>query len=178
MTRTRSFSVIAVMALAIAVTGCSSSDKSSDTTTTAKSGGVTVTTAPAGTPVAVEVGDTKGVDGPMTLTATPNTVPAGAVTFTVKNTGTIEHEVIVLKTDTPYDQIAVDSAGDPPAKVTGSTVADKVSEDAKVGETGENIPAGQTKTFTIDKMEAGKYALVCNIAKHYGMGMRAPFTVS
>ena len=27
-------------------------------------------------------------------------------------------------------------------------------------------------------MAAGAYVLVCNIAKHYAMGMRAPFTVT
>ena len=32
--------------------------------------------------------------------------PAGDVTFVVKNAGTIEHEMIVLKTDTPFDQAA------------------------------------------------------------------------
>ena len=178
MGRTRTFSVLAVLALAVSLTaGCSSSDKSSDTTTTAKSGGVTVSTAPVGTPVAIEVGDTKGLDGPMTLTATPATAPAGAVTFTVKNTGTIKHEVIVLKTDTPYDQLPVVDAGDPPVSAAAGTTADKVDESTSVGESGD-VEAGQTKTFTIDKMEAGKYALVCNIAKHYAMGMRAAFAVS
>ena len=34
---------------------------------------------------------------------------------------------------------------------------------------------GQSRTFTVDNMAAGTYALVCNIAKHYGLGMRAPF---
>ena len=35
----------------------------------------------------------------MTMTATPSTVPAGNVTFIVKNTGTIDHEAVVLKLD-------------------------------------------------------------------------------
>ena len=113
----------------------------------------------------------------MTLIATPATVPAGNVTFKVKNTGTIEHEVIVLKTDTAFDQLPVVDAGDPPAPVT--TGADKVDEGTSVGETGgENLKAGETRSFTVENMTAGKYALVCNIAKHYAMGMRAAFTVS
>jgi uncharacterized cupredoxin-like copper-binding protein len=28
------------------------------------------------------------------------------------------------------------------------------------------------------KLKAGQYALVCNIAEHYGAGMRAGFTVT
>ena len=27
-------------------------------------------------------------------------------------------------------------------------------------------------------MTAGNYAIVCNLAQHYGKGMRAPFTVT
>ena len=50
--------------------------------------------------VNVTLGDTKGTDGPMTLTATPTSATAGDVSITVKNAGTIDHEMIVLKTDT------------------------------------------------------------------------------
>ena len=35
----------------------------------------------------------------MTLTLSPATAPAGDVTFVVKNTGTIVHEAVVLKTE-------------------------------------------------------------------------------
>ena len=177
MSRTRTLSVLAVVALGIALVGCSSDNSSSGSTTTASSSGGVTVAKDTGTPVAIEVGDTKGLDGPMTLTATPATAPAGNVTFTVKNTGTITHEVIVLKTDTPYDQLPVVDAGDPPVKAPAGTKADKVDEGTSVGESGD-VEAGKTKTFTIDKMVAGKYALVCNIAGHYAMGMRAPFTVS
>ena len=174
MTRVRS-SLFAAVAIVGALTAGCSSTKSSSSSTTAPSG-VTVTTAAPGTVVDIVVSDTKGLDGPMTLVPTPATVPAGNVTFKVKNTGTIEHEVIVLKTDTPFDQIPVADAGDPPAPV--ATGADKVDEAASVGETGgENLKAGETRSFTVTDMKAGKYALVCNIAKHYAMGMRAAFTV-
>jgi len=182
MARVRTFPLVVAVALGAAlVGGCSSSSKSSSGSSSASSssaaGGVTVPGGSGGTTVNVTVGDTKGTDGPMTLTASPATAPAGNVTFTVKNNGTIDHEVIVLKTDTPYDQLPVVDAGDPPAPVT--TGADKVSEDTKVGETGDpNLKPGESRSFTINNMTAGKYALVCNIAKHYQMGMRAPFTVT
>jgi len=127
--------------------------------------------------VNVTVGDTTGLNGPMTLVPTPAAVAAGNVTFVVKNTGTIDHEMIVLKTDTAFDKLPVVDGGDPPAPVT--TGADKVDEGTKVGETGDpNLKAGETRTFTIKNMVAGKYVLVCNIAKHYGMGMRAAFNVT
>jgi uncharacterized cupredoxin-like copper-binding protein len=36
---------------------------------------------------------------------------------------------------------------------------------------------GKTKSKTLT-LKKGHYALVCNIAKHYALGMRAPFTVT
>jgi uncharacterized cupredoxin-like copper-binding protein len=166
MARIRAGSLSAVLALALlGVAGCGSSSSTSNTT--AGGGGVTVPSSPGAT-VDVVVSDAKGVDGPMTLTATPDSVPAGDVTFTVKNEGTIDHEVVVLKTDTAYDQLPV-----------GGSEPDRVDETNNVGETGEpDVKPGETRSFTLNAMTAGKYVLVCNIAKHYAMGMRAPFTVT
>ena len=138
----------------------------------------TTTTAPtSGTVVQAVISDTSGLNGPMSITVSPSSVRAGDVTFVVKNTGTIDHEMIVLKTDTPYDKLPVVDGGDPPAPV--ATGADKVDEGTSVGETGDpNVKPGETRTFTVTNMVAGKYVLVCNIAKHYGMGMRVGFTVN
>jgi len=150
--------VVALVGLALA--GCSSDNKSDSSTSTT---GVTVATTGAGTTVNVVVSDTKGLDGPMTMTASPASVPAGKVTFVVKNTGTIEHEMVVLKTDTAFDKLAVDADG-------------KVSEDTTIGEVAE-FAAGTTQSVTLD-VTAGQYALVCNIAKHYGVGMRVALTAT
>jgi uncharacterized cupredoxin-like copper-binding protein len=131
----------------------------------------------AGNHVDVVISDTRGLAGPMTIVTFQSSVKAGDVTFTVKNLGTIEHEMVVLKTSTPFDKLPVVDAGDPPAPVTSG--ADKVSEDANIGETGDpNLKPGDTRVFVIKKMVPGKYVLVCNIALHYGLGMRAPFTVT
>ncbi len=161
------------------IAGCGSSSKTDSTaaTTTATSGGVTVPSSTSGTTINVTVSDTKGLDGPMTVVASSATAPAGDVTFVVKNTGTIDHEMVVLKTGVAFDKLPVTYAGDPPAKVT--TGGDKVAEDGNVGETGDpNVKPGGSRTFTIKDMKAGSYALVCNIAKHYPLGMRAAFTVT
>ena len=133
------------------------------TGTTGASGGVKATASADAATVNIEVGDSKGLDGPMTMTVSPAAVPAGTVTFVVKNTGTIEHEVVVLKTDEPFDQLEIDAEG-------------KVSEDTSIGEVPE-FAAGTTKSVTLD-VTAGGYALVCNIAKHYQMGMRAGLKVT
>jgi uncharacterized cupredoxin-like copper-binding protein len=142
-------------------------------------GGVAVTPPAAATasgPIDVALTDAKGFNGPMAVTPFASSASAGDVTFNVKNLGTVDHELIVLKTDTPFDQIPIADSGDPPAPVT--TGADKVDEANNVGETGDpNLKPGDTRTFTIKGLAAGSYVLVCNLAKHYGLGMRAAFTV-
>ena len=123
-----------------------------------------VSAAAATTTVTVEVGDTSGVNGPMTMTVTPTSAPAGKVKFAVTNSGTILHEFVVLKTNVPFDSLPVNAK------------TNKVSEAKTVGEVG-NVPKGKTKSKTLTLKKA-KYVLVCNIAKHYAMGMRAAFTVT
>ncbi len=39
-----------------------------------------------------------------------------------------------------------------------------------------DLPVGESKTLELD-LEAGKYALVCNLPGHYAAGMFADFTV-
>ena len=186
------------VAVPLTLAACSSSNTASTTTTVGGGGAALGSTAkstpatseptgtvsgtsgstPAGS-INVVVGDTNGLNGPMTMTVTPSSTKAGDVTFVVKNTGTIEHEMIVLKlnADQTWDKLPIVDSGDPPTSV--STGADKVDEEGSVGETGDpNLQPGDTRTFTVPNMTAGQYALVCNIAQHYGMGMRARFTVT
>jgi len=115
-----------------------------------------------GTPVLIEVGDTAGTKADMTMTVSPTSAPAGKITFTVKNTGTVIHEMVILKTDVPFSLLPV--------------VRNKISESTAVGEIGD-IGKGKTKSATY-KLKAGNYVLACNLSKHYGLGMRAAFTVT
>jgi uncharacterized cupredoxin-like copper-binding protein len=147
------------LTIGVAVAACSS-DGSSSNATSGGGGGVTVPVAD-GVPVAVEAGDTS--DTVQFLKVDPVSVPAGKVTFTFVNNGKKQHEMIVLKTDEKFDALAIDSAN-------------KVSEDASVGEISET-DAGKTVVKTFD-LAAGNYVLVCNIEKHYGQGMRSAFTVT
>ncbi len=118
------------------------------------------------TTVNVVVGDTSGTGGAMTMTVDPATAPAGKVKFVVKNEGTILHEMVVLKL----------KAGTTADSLVVNPKTNRISEAGSVGEVG-NVPKGKTKSVTL-KLKKGDYALVCNIAKHYGLGMRAGLTVS
>ena len=110
------------------------------------------------------------------ITAKPS-APAGDVTFNVTNNGTMEHEMVILQTDTPAADIPITDSGDPPAPA--ATGANKVSEDTNIGETGDpELLPGDTRTFTVAGMAPGHYVLVCNLADHYMSGMRIDFTVT
>ncbi len=101
--------------------------------------------------------------GSMSMTVTPGSVRAGKVKFTVSNTGTELHEMVVLKTSTAFDQLPVNAKH-------------KINESSAVGEV-PSIAAGKHKSKIL-KLERGTYALVCNITDHYEAGMRAAFTVT
>ena len=171
---------VALVGVLALITGCASTTSTASGVNTIEGGvkipGTGGDTTATTTKVNVALGDAKGA-GPMTLTLSPASAPAGNVTFVVKNNGTIVHEAVVLKTDVPFDQLPITYGGDPP--VPTASGANKVSEDANVGETGDpDLKPGGTRTFTIKNMTPGHYVVVCNLADHYGMGMRAAFEVT
>lgn len=155
--------VVVASVVVLALAGCSSSKSSTSSGAQSGGGGVTATTAATGGPTVVNVVGGEKPDGTYYLTVTPASVKAGPTTITFKNVGTMEHEVVVLKTDTPANQLKVGADH-------------TVSEDTSVGEDSETKP-GQTKSTTID-LKAGKYVLVCNIERHYEKGMYTAFTVT
>jgi uncharacterized cupredoxin-like copper-binding protein len=104
-------------------------------------------------------------------------VGAGDVTFVVRNFGTMPHEMLVLQTDTPAHELPITDSGDPPVPV--ATGADKVDEEASVGETGgEPLEPSETRTFVVKDMAPGHYVLLCNLSGHYQLGMATDLTVT
>src|SRR3954470_2427341 len=96
------------------------------------------------------------------ISPSPKSASAGKVTFTVKNKGDMEHEMIVVKTSTAASKF----------KVGGNN---RVSEKGSVGEV-EDLAGGKSKKLTLN-LKKGHYVLLCNIPGHYKGGMRADFTV-
>jgi uncharacterized cupredoxin-like copper-binding protein len=95
------------------------------------------------------------------VSASPKSVSAGKVSFTAKNAGDMEHELVIIKTSTSASKLKVSN--------------NRVSEKGTVGEI-EDIAAGKSKTHTFN-LKKGHYVLLCNIPGHYKAGMRADFTV-
>jgi uncharacterized cupredoxin-like copper-binding protein len=104
--------------------------------------------------------------GPMGITLSEATVPAGEVTFTVTNDSkTMVHEMVLApvkneKKALPYNKKEM-----------------KVDEDAAghLGEVAELEP-GQNGALTLT-LKPGRYILYCNIPGHYALGMWTLLTV-
>jgi len=102
----------------------------------------------------------------MGVTAAPETVPAGEVTFTAKNdSASTVHEMILapvvsMDTPLPYDKDTM-----------------RVDEEAahSMGEVSELDP-GQSGSLTVT-LDPGTYILYCNIPGHYAEGMWTTITV-
>ena len=131
----------------------------------AAAGAVTAALVATGSAMAVTIGS------PVTVTMNEfNIMPAnqgakrGSVTFAVRNTGTIEHEFIVLRT--------TKAAGNLLGGDHGPTRAD---ESGAVGELG-SLKAGELKKVTL-KLKAGHYSLICNLPGHYTGGQFVDFYV-
>jgi uncharacterized cupredoxin-like copper-binding protein len=95
-----------------------------------------------------------------------NNVTPGKYTFTIHNSGKIQHELIAFKLSSPTESIPVDKNGD-------------VNEDALNNATdGPNISAGQSQTRVVDLTAPGTYIFMCNLGGHYVNGMHAIVTVT
>jgi len=101
------------------------------------------------------------------IEAVPQTVPAGEVRLAVTNNGDTLHEVEVFTLPA-----GIDAAG---LTVTNN-VADTASAGMTVVDEVEGIIPGGTPSLTVN-LPAGRYALICNLPTHYGLGMHSTLTV-
>lgn len=114
-----------------------------------------------GLPLSVDAVENTATSYAFKFSAT--TIKAGPVTITFRNTGKLQHELILLKTDRPFNVLIVASDN-------------KIDEATSVGEVPET-DGGKTVVKTFD-LAPGKYDFVCNIPGHYRFGMRTAFTVT
>jgi uncharacterized cupredoxin-like copper-binding protein len=142
--------LVAALAAVSVIAACGGSDSSSDaaTATTVASDGSAVTV-------------TMGSPDEYSMVPEPTEVAAGTVTFTVVNDGEMEHEMVVIKTDKGAANLGTESGE---ADETGAV--DEIV-----------LGPGEQGTLVVD-LEAGAYALVCNLPGHYAAGMYADFTVT
>ena len=102
--------------------------------------------------------------GEFFITPDADEIEAGPVTFKTSNVGAIPHELVIVKTDSPVDQLPVADA-----KVDVGAAGEEIGEIRE-------FDAGLTVAGTFD-LGPGAYALICNIPGHYQGGMFVEFTV-
>ena len=100
------------------------------------------------------------------VTAKPSAVAAGPVTFTAKNAGMHEHNLVVFKTDFAPEKLPM---------VNG--VVDETAAGVKAIGAVQALSSKQTRSLTVT-LAAGAYVLACNLPGHYGSGMRSALQVT
>jgi uncharacterized cupredoxin-like copper-binding protein len=104
----------------------------------------------------------------------PDSAPAGEVTFDVTNIGPEDvHEFVVFATDLAPDALPTAPDGSVDERGEGVELIDEI----------EDIAVDATPTLTVT-LDAGSYVLICNIVEeedadtivHYQQGMRVGFT--
>lgn len=93
----------------------------------------------------------------MKIIPTRTSVPSGPVTFVARNSGTVEHELVVIRAD---------------RRLTVRNFKAVEPEEAFVLGEVEDVAPGTTKRLTLT-LKPGKYLLICNIVGHYQLGMSA-----
>ncbi|MCW2924364.1 MAG: heme/copper-type cytochrome/quinol oxidase, subunit 1 [Thermoleophilia bacterium] len=114
-----------------------------------------------GTEVKVRLGED---GGKLYVRPAADSVAAGTVTFSVRNKGSMPHELVVLKTDLDPGKLPEGDGG-------------KAKEVGRVAHVPQMTPGSATQYVTLD-LKPGKYVLLCNVPGHYGLGQYAAFTVT
>jgi Sulfocyanin (SoxE) domain len=94
-------------------------------------------------------------------------VPAGTVSFRIRNQGPTTHELIVVRSDRAPDEL--------PLQDDGLTV-DEEGPGIDLLEEVEGLDIDDRQTLVLD-LAAGHYVLYCNLEGHYLGGMYAALTV-
>ena len=115
---------------------------------------------PPGTPVDVLLQDFQ-------IRETAAVVPAGTVSFRIRNQGPTSHEFIVVKTDRAPDKL--------PLQSDGLTVDEKADRIDLIDEA-EGLDIDDRQTLVLN-LAAGQYVMYCNLEGHYLGGMYAALTV-
>jgi len=102
------------------------------------------------------------------------TVEAGLIKFKVWNTGTMKHELVVVKTDlAPVNLPRFEEKGDD-GDVTSIRFPEEHPDLEVIDEIEEFSPGHAMKEI---RLEPGQYVLACNLPDHYIKGMYVAFEV-
>ena len=97
------------------------------------------------------------------ITVSVASIKAGVVKFGIRNNGTMVHDFDLYKTDLPLDKLPIDAGS---AKVKMDGLMKQMI----------NIAANRSTTLSAD-LTPGRYVIICNVAGHYQLQMRAELKV-
>jgi uncharacterized cupredoxin-like copper-binding protein len=100
--------------------------------------------------------------------AVPSSIKAGKVSVEAANFGTIQHELLVFKSDLAPSAYPLDKDGNIIEDGAGINLLSD----------GDNIDPNGTQTRSLDLSQPGTYLFVCNIPGHFKAGMYTPVTVT
>lgn len=94
---------------------------------------------------------------------------AGHATIEAPNDGSVEHELVLFKTNKNPANL--------PTEANGNVDEERLDKEAE--EAGEiaDVEAGETKSEEFD-LTPGKYVIFCNLPGHYAQGMYGTVTVT
>ncbi len=170
---------IAIAAASIVVAGCSDSDSSDGAAveTVATEATTTGQAAPPPEPAAPKSAVvTMGAPSEFAMVPEVPEVAAGRVTLDVVNEGSIEHEVVLIKTSRDSGELPTDASG--AALEDGAVVPHGGDDEQAEGDhhAGVHFATGTSGKMTVD-LKPGNYAVVCNLPGHYEAGMHANLKV-
>ena len=115
-------------------------------------------------------------DGAIELERTE--LAAGRVVLDVVNEGSAEHEVVVLETDEPADELPVGLHGVSIAQAGKLVVGEDHVANGHRHQPGQELglPPGESRRYQVD-LEPGSYVVYCQTGSHYLAGERTAFTV-
>ena len=104
-----------------------------------------------------------------------DSLPEGPIKFDIKNAGDLEHELLIVRTDTPGGELLTKEDGSFDDDAGGVDVEHEIEDIEKGDET--------SRSFSLDP---GDYVLLCNIVEdidgvetsHYAEGMWAALTIT
>jgi len=143
----------------LVATGCGGSD---DTTTATTETEATTGGAAGGNALEIKMGD-------FFFDPKNGSAAAGATTIEAPNEGSVEHELVVFKTDMNPANLPTESNGE----------VDEEKLDQQAEEKGEiaDVEPGDTQSEDFE-LTPGKYVIFCNLPGHYAQGMYGTITVT
>jgi len=158
--------VVAPLALvaiaAIAIAGCGSGDDTTTTTTTENESAAAAPGGGGGATLTIKMGD-------FFFAPSNATAQAGPTTIEAPNEGSVEHELVLFKTNMDPAKL--------PTEASGEVDEEKLDEIAEEGGEVPDVEAGESKSGKFN-LTPGKYVMFCNLPGHYAQGMYGTLTVT